>query len=75
MLHALIVLLTLYLQVATALKALKKISVIHTDIKADNIMLVNRWTRPLKVKLIDFGLAMPRSKAKPGMTLQLAPFR
>ena len=51
------------LQLAIALKALKGIGLIHTDIKLENIMLVNRQEQPLKVKLIDFGLAVPASEA------------
>ena len=70
-----LILLTLYLQLATAFDALKSIRVIHTDVKPDNIMVVNRWTRPLRVKLIDFGLAMPAAQARTGMRLQTVYFR
>ncbi|KAL7378125.1 hypothetical protein ABVT39_008887 [Epinephelus coioides] len=44
-------------QLAIALNALKTTGLIHTDIKIDNIMLVDRKEKPLRVKLIDFGLA------------------
>ncbi|KAL7378482.1 hypothetical protein ABVT39_014504 [Epinephelus coioides] len=44
-------------QLAIALNALKTTGLIHTDIKIDNIMLVDREEKPLRVKLIDFGLA------------------
>ena len=54
------------LQLATALQALKGIGLIHTDIKLENIMLVNQRKRPLKVKLIDFGLAVSASEAMHG---------
>lgn len=63
------------MKVATALDALKRMDVIHTDIKSDNIMLVNQHINPLKVKLIDFGLAMPKSSIRQGMTLQALDFR
>ena len=49
---------------ATAFDALKGIGVIHTDVKLDNIMMVNHHQRPFEVKLIDFGLAIPTSQAK-----------
>ena len=55
---------TFDLQLAIALQALKGIGVIHTDIKLDNIMLVNQLEQPLKVKLIDFGLAIHVSETK-----------
>ncbi|XP_030277579.1 homeodomain-interacting protein kinase 2-like isoform X2 [Sparus aurata] len=57
-------------QLATALDALKGIGVIHTDLKLQNIMMENHRMRPFKVKLIDFGLAIPTSKARQGMHLQ-----
>ncbi|XP_030269384.1 homeodomain-interacting protein kinase 1 isoform X1 [Sparus aurata] len=55
---------TIIQQMATAFDALKGIGVIHTDVKRDNIMMVNHFRRPFEVKLIDFGLAIPTSKAK-----------
>ncbi|KAL7371170.1 hypothetical protein ABVT39_020898 [Epinephelus coioides] len=66
---------TIIQQLANALKALKGIGVIHTDFKLDNIMLVDHQTRPFQVKLIDFGLAIQRSKAKQGKMLQNRYFR
>ncbi|XP_037835452.1 homeodomain-interacting protein kinase 1-like [Kryptolebias marmoratus] len=45
-------------QLATAFDALKKVGVIHTDVKTNNIMLMDQKTKPLQVKLIDFGLAI-----------------
>ncbi|KAG7475430.1 homeodomain-interacting protein kinase 2-like [Solea senegalensis] len=44
-------------QMLVALDTLREIEMIHTDIKLDNIMLVNHELHPFKVKLIDFGLA------------------
>lgn len=64
-----------YLQVATAMEALKRVGVIHTDLHLNNIMLVDHRSTPLRVKLIDFGFAIPESEAKPGMTLQKTCFR
>ncbi|XP_069372170.1 homeodomain-interacting protein kinase 2-like isoform X2 [Paralichthys olivaceus] len=44
-------------QLATALVHLEALAIVHGDIKPGNIMVVNRCQQPLKVKLIDFGLA------------------
>ncbi|XP_059189070.1 homeodomain-interacting protein kinase 2-like [Centropristis striata] len=62
-------------QLATAFDALKGIGLIHTDLKLDNIMMVDHTKRPFGVKLIDFGLTMHRSKAKQGTTMQVVPYR
>ncbi|GAA6221704.1 homeodomain-interacting protein kinase 2-like isoform X1 [Lates japonicus] len=62
-------------QMATALEALKTNEVIHSDIKLDNIMLVDRAEQPLRVKLIDFGLAFPTSKARQGTFHQTTLYR
>ncbi|XP_067435096.1 homeodomain-interacting protein kinase 1-like isoform X2 [Thunnus thynnus] len=62
-------------QMATALHALKTLKVIHSDIKLDNIMLVDREAQPLTVKLIDFGLAFRTSIAKQGGTHQATHYR
>lgn len=39
-------------------KAQRRISLVHADVKADNIMLVNQQSEPLKFKLIETGLAL-----------------
>ncbi|XP_032885396.1 homeodomain-interacting protein kinase 4-like [Amblyraja radiata] len=44
-------------QVLIALQKLKELSIVHTDIKPENIMLVDKAKFPFKVKLIDFGSA------------------
>lgn len=44
-------------QLATALRHLKTIGIIHGDIKPNNIMVVNRQEEPLKAKLADFSTA------------------
>ncbi|KAF7655857.1 hypothetical protein LDENG_00048880 [Lucifuga dentata] len=62
-------------QILMALDALKRIGVIHSDIKLDNIMLVNNQDQPYKVKLIDFGLALRTSEVKRGMIMQPIPYR
>uniref|UniRef100_A0A3P8VUF7 Protein kinase domain-containing protein n=1 Tax=Cynoglossus semilaevis TaxID=244447 RepID=A0A3P8VUF7_CYNSE len=44
-------------QILVALNILRSLGMIHRDIKLDNIMLINHRLHPLRVKLIDFGLA------------------
>uniref|UniRef100_A0A8C2X8W7 Protein kinase domain-containing protein n=1 Tax=Cyclopterus lumpus TaxID=8103 RepID=A0A8C2X8W7_CYCLU len=67
---------TVILQVQTnPFEALKSIGLIHTDLKPDNVMFVNHKDEPFKVKLIDFGLAMPPSEVKKGMTIQPCGYR
>lgn len=58
-----------------ALDALSNIGVLHTDIKPDNVMFVNSQDQPLRIKLIDFGLAISRSRVNPGMDLQPTGYR
>ena len=67
--------LALSLQLLVALDALKGLGIMHTDIKPDNIMLVDAVNQPFRVKLIDFGLALPASAAWPGISLQPRGFR
>lgn len=62
-------------QLLVALDALKDIGILHTDVKPDNIMLVNHKDQPFRVKLIDFGMALPVSRVQFGMNLQAHPFR
>ncbi|KAL0169023.1 hypothetical protein M9458_037245, partial [Cirrhinus mrigala] len=50
-------------QVATALKKLKAMGLIHADLKPENIMLVDPVRQPYRVKVIDFGSASHVSKA------------
>lgn len=65
----------LSLQLLGALDALKGLGVMHTDIKPDNIMLVNRHDQPLRVKLIDFGAALLASDVQLGMDIQPLGYR
>ncbi|CAL8312191.1 unnamed protein product [Merluccius merluccius] len=62
-------------QLAVSFEVLKVMGVIHADLKGDNIMFVNQRDKPLKVKLIDFGLAVPISEVELGDTLQALPYR
>uniref|UniRef100_A0A3Q3K0P0 Protein kinase domain-containing protein n=1 Tax=Monopterus albus TaxID=43700 RepID=A0A3Q3K0P0_MONAL len=62
-------------QLLVALNALKGLGIIHGDVKADNAMFVNHKDEPFRVKLIDFGLALPASRAEVGMLMQARVFR
>ncbi|TKS84170.1 Homeodomain-interacting protein kinase 1 [Collichthys lucidus] len=62
-------------QLMVAFDALKSIGIVHTDLKPDNIMLVNHDDQPFRIKLIDFGLALPVSKVRVGMTMQACAYR
>ncbi|KAL3976724.1 myelin protein zero [Sarotherodon galilaeus] len=44
-------------QLANALFHLGSVGIVHADLKPANIMVVNRHESPVKVKLIDFGIA------------------
>lgn len=57
----------------TALDALNHVSILHADVKPDNIMLANN--DDLKVKLIDFGMAIQDSEVCPGIVVQPVPYR
>ena len=62
-------------QILVALTALKSIGLVHADIKPDNIMFVNHKLQPFKVKLIDFGMAIPISKMSLGTQMQVLSYR
>ncbi|KAG8012371.1 Homeodomain-interacting protein kinase 1 [Nibea albiflora] len=62
-------------QLMVAFDALKSLRIIHTDLKLDNIMLVNHKDQPFRIKLIDFGLARRVSEMKVGMTVQVVSCR
>ncbi|XP_061453834.1 homeodomain-interacting protein kinase 4 [Rhineura floridana] len=48
---------TVTMQVLRALAKLKELSIIHADLKPENIMLVDQVRYPFQVKVIDFGSA------------------
>ncbi|XP_078142660.1 homeodomain-interacting protein kinase 3 isoform X1 [Centroberyx gerrardi] len=62
-------------QVATALRKLKSMGLIHADLKPENIMLVDPVRQPYRVKVIDFGSASHVSKAVCSTYLQSRYYR
>ncbi|KAG8011053.1 Homeodomain-interacting protein kinase 2, partial [Nibea albiflora] len=62
-------------QLATALSHLRSIGLVHADLKPDNVMIVNRNQHPLKVRLIDFGLAHPVAEVQPYICKQATWYR
>eukprot|EP00066_Takifugu_rubripes_P023103 XP_011612369.1 PREDICTED: homeodomain-interacting protein kinase 1-like [Takifugu rubripes] len=60
-------------QLFLALKALSAVGVIHTDIKPDNIMLKNWFD--MRIKLIDFGVAIQDADVLVGDKVQPIGFR
>lgn len=63
------------LQVARALSDMKALRLLHGDIKLHNIMLVNQHLQPLRIKVIDFGLAYDVSATQLGHIFQTVPYR
>lgn len=66
---------SLLLQVLTALLKLKQLGLIHADLKPENIMLVDPVRQPYRVKVIDFGSASYITKAVPSTYLQSRYYR
>ncbi|XP_063291708.1 homeodomain-interacting protein kinase 2-like [Pelobates fuscus] len=62
-------------QVGSALAKLKSLGIIHTDLKPENIMLVDTSKHPFKVKVIDFGCAIHTSKARCSSYIQTRYYR
>ncbi|XP_018536411.2 homeodomain-interacting protein kinase 1 [Lates calcarifer] len=62
-------------QLLTAFDALKGIGVVHSDLKPDNVMLVNHSSTPFRVKLIDFGVSFKTTEKMQGMTIQPVGYR
>ncbi|XP_028290873.1 homeodomain-interacting protein kinase 3-like [Gouania willdenowi] len=62
-------------QLLVALQGLKSVRVMHGDIKPDNVMLADIDEDPVRVKLVDFGMASSFSSVCPGMILQPIGYR
>uniref|UniRef100_A0A4W3JLB6 Protein kinase domain-containing protein n=1 Tax=Callorhinchus milii TaxID=7868 RepID=A0A4W3JLB6_CALMI len=53
---------TITTQLLRALQKMNDLSLIHADIKPENIMIVDQMQYPFRVKVIDFGSAIVRNK-------------
>ncbi|KAI9517667.1 hypothetical protein NQZ68_004889 [Dissostichus eleginoides] len=62
-------------QLAIALDFLDVVDIVHCDLKPANIMMVDHVRQPLKIKVIDFGLAVNNSAQHTGETLQTLYYR
>jgi len=62
-------------QVATTLMKLKQMNLIHSDLKPENIMLVEQERQPFRVKVVDFGSATHAAKAVTSSYLQSRYYR
>uniref|UniRef100_A0A3P9DKD7 Protein kinase domain-containing protein n=1 Tax=Maylandia zebra TaxID=106582 RepID=A0A3P9DKD7_9CICH len=56
-------------QLTNALSHLGSVGIVHADLKPGNIMVVDRYECPIKVKLIDFGLACPMLALDPNQRI------
>ncbi len=62
-------------QVCSTLLKLKSMGLIHSDLKPENIMLVDHDRQPYRVKVVDFGSATHTSKAVASSYLQSRYYR
>ncbi|CAJ1057166.1 homeodomain-interacting protein kinase 1-like isoform X1 [Xyrichtys novacula] len=62
-------------QLLSAFDALADIGIIYTDLKLDNVMLVNQRDQPFRVKLIDFGLSVKTSEVDDGLGMPTVSYR
>ncbi|KAL7405878.1 hypothetical protein ABVT39_009117 [Epinephelus coioides] len=62
-------------QLATALEFIKHAGVVHADLKPENIMMVDHVWQPLRIKIIDFGIACRDPEARTGQILQTLWYR
>ncbi|XP_035998492.1 homeodomain-interacting protein kinase 1-like [Fundulus heteroclitus] len=62
-------------QLATALDFLQDVGIVHADLKPENIMIVDRGQQPMRVKIIDFGLALKNPEEHTGTVLQTLWYR
>ncbi|KAK7938666.1 hypothetical protein WMY93_001992 [Mugilogobius chulae] len=62
-------------QMAEALMFLERIGILHCDIKPQNIMMVDHVRQPLRIKVIDFGIACSVEEAGQGVERQTLWYR
>ncbi|KAK7938665.1 hypothetical protein WMY93_001991 [Mugilogobius chulae] len=60
---------------AEALMFLERIGILHCDIKPQNIMMVDHVRQPLRIKVIDFGIACSVEEAGQGVERQTLWYR
>lgn len=64
-----------WFQLATALEFIKHAGVVHADLKPENIMMVDHVRQPLRIKIIDFGIACRDPEARTDQILQTLWYR
>ncbi len=62
-------------QLLVEIDALNGMDIVLSDMKPDNIVLVSHKRQPFKVKLINFGMALPVSEMYVGMNMQATSYR
>ncbi|XP_034552970.1 homeodomain-interacting protein kinase 2-like isoform X2 [Notolabrus celidotus] len=62
-------------QMGITLQLLKNQGLAHSDLKPDNIMLVDHINQPMRIKMIDFGLACYFTETKCGTYMQPRHYR
>ncbi|XP_027884914.1 homeodomain-interacting protein kinase 2-like isoform X1 [Xiphophorus couchianus] len=62
-------------QLATTLDFLQSVGIVHADLKPENIMIVDEGQKPVRVKIIDFGLALKNPEEHRGAVLQTLWYR
>uniref|UniRef100_A0A3Q2PRB0 Protein kinase domain-containing protein n=1 Tax=Fundulus heteroclitus TaxID=8078 RepID=A0A3Q2PRB0_FUNHE len=54
---------------------LQDVGIVHADLKPENIMIVDRGQQAMRVKIIDFGLALKNPEEHTGTVLQTLWYR
>ncbi|XP_034089820.1 probable serine/threonine-protein kinase dyrk1 [Gymnodraco acuticeps] len=62
-------------QVSVTLQLLQSLGVVHTDLKPENIMLLDHGKQPWRIKVIDFGVACHVAKSELGDYMQTRHYR
>ncbi|KAK5891778.1 hypothetical protein CesoFtcFv8_012219 [Champsocephalus esox] len=62
-------------QVSVTLQLLQSLGVVHTDLKPENIMLLDHRKQPWRIKVIDFGVACHAAKSELGDYMQTQHYR
>ncbi|XP_071062186.1 homeodomain-interacting protein kinase 1-like [Pseudochaenichthys georgianus] len=62
-------------QVSVTLQLLQGLGVVHTDLKPENIMLLDHRKQPWRIKVIDFGVACHAAKSELGDYMQTQNYR